>query len=56
MLGGRAPSQLILYHYPELQERGVVLMTAERDPKVMVSPANHTPSSPSGPAQPPSWF
>ncbi|CAL8343639.1 unnamed protein product [Gadus morhua 'NCC'] len=35
VLGGRAPSQLVLYHFPELQERGVVLMTAERDPKVM---------------------
>ncbi|XP_078141943.1 ATP synthase mitochondrial F1 complex assembly factor 1 [Centroberyx gerrardi] len=31
--GEHAPSQLILHHYPELQERGVVLMTAERDPK-----------------------
>ncbi|CAL8310333.1 unnamed protein product [Lota lota] len=34
MLGEHAPSQLILYHYPELQEsRGLVLMTAEMDPK-----------------------
>ncbi|XP_041647841.1 ATP synthase mitochondrial F1 complex assembly factor 1 [Cheilinus undulatus] len=34
MLGENAPSQLILYHYPELKEKkGVVLMTAEMDPK-----------------------
>uniref|UniRef100_A0A3Q3BH99 ATP synthase mitochondrial F1 complex assembly factor 1 n=1 Tax=Kryptolebias marmoratus TaxID=37003 RepID=A0A3Q3BH99_KRYMA len=33
-LGENAPSQLILYHYPELkQEKGVVLLTAEMDPK-----------------------
>ncbi|XP_029356042.1 ATP synthase mitochondrial F1 complex assembly factor 1 [Echeneis naucrates] len=33
-LGENAPSQLILYHYPELkEEKGVVFMTAERDPK-----------------------
>ncbi|KAF7202887.1 ATP synthase mitochondrial F1 complex assembly factor 1 [Nothobranchius furzeri] len=32
-LGETAPSQLILYHYPDLKERGVVLMTAEMDPK-----------------------
>ncbi|KAM9365241.1 ATP synthase mitochondrial F1 complex assembly factor 1 [Pholidichthys leucotaenia] len=32
-LGVNAPSQLILYHYPELQEKGIVLMTAEMDPK-----------------------
>ncbi|XP_008404970.1 ATP synthase mitochondrial F1 complex assembly factor 1 [Poecilia reticulata] len=33
-LGENAPSQLILYHYPELkEEKGVVLMTAEMDPK-----------------------
>uniref|UniRef100_H2MCY5 ATP synthase mitochondrial F1 complex assembly factor 1 n=1 Tax=Oryzias latipes TaxID=8090 RepID=H2MCY5_ORYLA len=33
-LGENAPSQLILYHYPELKERkGVVLMTAEMDSK-----------------------
>uniref|UniRef100_A0A8D3BZM2 ATP synthase mitochondrial F1 complex assembly factor 1 n=1 Tax=Scophthalmus maximus TaxID=52904 RepID=A0A8D3BZM2_SCOMX len=33
-LGEHAPSQLILYHYPELrEEKGVVLMTAEMDPK-----------------------
>uniref|UniRef100_A0A672IT59 ATP synthase mitochondrial F1 complex assembly factor 1 n=1 Tax=Salarias fasciatus TaxID=181472 RepID=A0A672IT59_SALFA len=33
-LGENAPSQLILYHYPELrQEKGIVLMTAEKDPK-----------------------
>ncbi|XP_041862380.1 ATP synthase mitochondrial F1 complex assembly factor 1 [Melanotaenia boesemani] len=33
-LGENAPSQLILYHYPDLQqEKGVVLMTAEMDPK-----------------------
>ncbi|CAG5862968.1 unnamed protein product [Menidia menidia] len=34
MLGENAPSQLILYHYPELkEEKAVVLMTAEMDPK-----------------------
>ncbi|XP_059197454.1 ATP synthase mitochondrial F1 complex assembly factor 1 isoform X2 [Centropristis striata] len=32
-LGENAPSQLILYHYPELQDKGLVLMTAERDAK-----------------------
>ncbi|KAE8294589.1 ATP synthase mitochondrial F1 complex assembly factor 1 Precursor [Larimichthys crocea] len=33
-MGENAPSQLILYHYPELKEdKGVVLMTAEMDPK-----------------------
>ncbi|KAL7396715.1 hypothetical protein ABVT39_010621 [Epinephelus coioides] len=33
-LGENAPSQLILYHYPDLkEEKGVVLMTAELDPK-----------------------
>uniref|UniRef100_A0A3P9LNZ1 ATP synthase mitochondrial F1 complex assembly factor 1 n=1 Tax=Oryzias latipes TaxID=8090 RepID=A0A3P9LNZ1_ORYLA len=33
-LGENAPSQLILYHYPELKERkGVVLMMAEMDSK-----------------------
>ncbi|XP_068175560.1 ATP synthase mitochondrial F1 complex assembly factor 1 isoform X2 [Antennarius striatus] len=33
-LGENAPSQLILYHYPDLkQDKGVVLMTAEMDPK-----------------------
>ncbi|KAJ3598902.1 hypothetical protein NHX12_032865 [Muraenolepis orangiensis] len=32
-LGDHAPSQLILYHYTEVQaSKGVVLMTAERDP------------------------
>lgn len=37
-MGENAPSQLILYHYPELQEdKGVVLMTAEMDPKFIVS-------------------
>lgn len=31
-LGENAPSQLILYHYPDLkEEKGIVLMTAERD-------------------------
>ncbi|XP_062995310.1 ATP synthase mitochondrial F1 complex assembly factor 1 isoform X1 [Elgaria multicarinata webbii] len=31
-----APSQLILYHYPELQEeKGIVLMTAEMDSKFL---------------------
>ncbi|KAJ8395494.1 hypothetical protein AAFF_G00032280 [Aldrovandia affinis] len=34
--GEHAPSQLILYHYPDLQkEQGIVLMTAEMDPKFM---------------------
>uniref|UniRef100_A0A8C2WUM3 ATP synthase mitochondrial F1 complex assembly factor 1 n=2 Tax=Cyclopterus lumpus TaxID=8103 RepID=A0A8C2WUM3_CYCLU len=34
ILGENAPSQLILYHYPDLKdEKGVVLMTAELDPK-----------------------
>ncbi|XP_032428177.1 ATP synthase mitochondrial F1 complex assembly factor 1 [Xiphophorus hellerii] len=33
-LGENAPSQLILYHYLELkEEKGIVLMTAEMDPK-----------------------
>ncbi|XP_073332467.1 ATP synthase mitochondrial F1 complex assembly factor 1 isoform X2 [Pagrus major] len=33
-MGENAPSQMILYHYPELkEEKGVVLMTAEMDPK-----------------------
>ncbi|XP_037626837.1 ATP synthase mitochondrial F1 complex assembly factor 1 [Sebastes umbrosus] len=33
-LGENAPSQLILYHYTDLKdEKGVVLMTAELDPK-----------------------
>ncbi|XP_038147490.1 ATP synthase mitochondrial F1 complex assembly factor 1 [Cyprinodon tularosa] len=33
-LGENSPSQLILYHYPDLkQEKGIVLMTAEMDPK-----------------------
>eukprot|EP00064_Thunnus_orientalis_P011590 superscaffoldBa00001686_g11621 len=33
-LGENAPSQLILYHYPDLkEEKGVVFMTAELDPK-----------------------
>uniref|UniRef100_A0A3Q3XGJ2 ATP synthase mitochondrial F1 complex assembly factor 1 n=1 Tax=Mola mola TaxID=94237 RepID=A0A3Q3XGJ2_MOLML len=33
-LGENAPSQLILYHYPDLKaEKGVVLMMAEIDPK-----------------------
>ncbi|XP_035032992.2 ATP synthase mitochondrial F1 complex assembly factor 1 [Hippoglossus stenolepis] len=33
-MGEHAPSQLILYHYPDLkEEKGVVLMTAEMDPK-----------------------
>ncbi|XP_028260073.1 ATP synthase mitochondrial F1 complex assembly factor 1 [Parambassis ranga] len=33
-LGENAPSQLILYHYTDLKEKkGVVLMTAEMDPK-----------------------
>lgn len=40
MLGENAPSQLILYHYSDLkEEKGVVLMTAEMDPKFIVSPA-----------------
>ncbi|NXI59283.1 ATPF1 factor, partial [Chloroceryle aenea] len=34
--GEAAPSQLVLYHYPELQkEKGIVLMTAERDSKFL---------------------
>lgn len=38
-LGENAPSQLILYHYPDLkEEKGIVLMTAEMDPKFIVSP------------------
>ncbi|KAK5869503.1 hypothetical protein PBY51_024212 [Eleginops maclovinus] len=33
-MGEHAPSQLILYHYPDLkEEKGMVLMTAEIDPK-----------------------
>ncbi|CAL8252024.1 unnamed protein product [Merluccius merluccius] len=33
-LGDHAPSQLILYHYTELQDsKGLILMTAEMDPK-----------------------
>lgn len=33
-MGENAPSQLILYHYPDLkEEKGIVLMTAEMDPK-----------------------
>lgn len=37
-LGENAPSQLILYHYPDLkEEKGLVFMTAEMDPKFMVS-------------------
>ncbi|NXH12422.1 ATPF1 factor, partial [Bucco capensis] len=35
--GENAPSQLILYHYAELQkEKGIVLMTAEMDSKFLV--------------------
>ncbi|XP_013884397.1 ATP synthase mitochondrial F1 complex assembly factor 1 [Austrofundulus limnaeus] len=35
-LGENAPSQLVLYHYPDLKEqKGVVLLTAERDPRFM---------------------
>ncbi|KAI6063995.1 ATP synthase mitochondrial F1 complex assembly factor 1 [Aix galericulata] len=35
--GESAPSQLVLYHYPELQkEKGIVLMTAEMDSKFLV--------------------
>ncbi|XP_061488870.1 ATP synthase mitochondrial F1 complex assembly factor 1 isoform X2 [Rhineura floridana] len=34
--GEAAPTQLILYHYPELQEeKGIVLMTAEMDSRVL---------------------
>ncbi|XP_034561592.1 ATP synthase mitochondrial F1 complex assembly factor 1 [Notolabrus celidotus] len=34
MMGENAPSQLILYHYPDLkEEKGIILMTAELDPK-----------------------
>lgn len=33
-MGENAPSQLILYHYTELQkDKGIVLMTAEMDSK-----------------------
>ncbi|XP_053186785.1 ATP synthase mitochondrial F1 complex assembly factor 1 [Scomber japonicus] len=33
-MGENAPSQLILYHYPDLKEdKGIVFMTAELDPK-----------------------
>ncbi|XP_069009021.1 ATP synthase mitochondrial F1 complex assembly factor 1 [Embiotoca jacksoni] len=33
-LGENAPSQMILYHYPDLrEEKGIVLVTAEMDPK-----------------------
>lgn len=39
MHGENAPSQLILYHYADLKDqKGVVLMTAELDPKNIVSP------------------
>lgn len=42
MLGENAPSQLILYHYSDLkEEKGVVLMTAEMDPKFIVRPLPH---------------
>uniref|UniRef100_A0A8C3DT63 ATP synthase mitochondrial F1 complex assembly factor 1 n=1 Tax=Corvus moneduloides TaxID=1196302 RepID=A0A8C3DT63_CORMO len=35
--GEAAPSQLVLYHYPDLQkEKGIVLMTAEMDSKFLV--------------------
>ncbi|NWS24329.1 ATPF1 factor, partial [Polioptila caerulea] len=35
--GETAPSQLVLYHYPDLQkEKGIVLMTAEMDSKFLV--------------------
>ncbi|KAJ8374809.1 hypothetical protein SKAU_G00053890 [Synaphobranchus kaupii] len=35
-MGENAPSQLILYHYSDLQkEKGIVLMTAEMDPKII---------------------
>ncbi|CAF90342.1 unnamed protein product, partial [Tetraodon nigroviridis] len=38
-LGENAPSQLILYHYPDLkEEKGLVFMTAEMDPKFMTVP------------------
>nr|XP_061791206.1 ATP synthase mitochondrial F1 complex assembly factor 1 [Nerophis lumbriciformis] len=34
--GESAPSQVILYHYPDLKEnKGIVLMTAELDPKFL---------------------
>ncbi|NWJ02693.1 ATPF1 factor, partial [Crypturellus undulatus] len=37
--GENAPSHLVLYHYPELQEeKGIVLMTAEMDSKFLVVP------------------
>lgn len=38
--GEAATSQLILYHYAELQEdKGIVLMTAEMDSKFLVRKA-----------------
>lgn len=37
-MGENAPSQLILYHYTDLQkDKGIVLMTAEMDIKFVVS-------------------
>ncbi|CAI5777235.1 ATP synthase mitochondrial F1 complex assembly factor 1 [Podarcis lilfordi] len=34
--GESAPTQLVLYHYPELQEeKGIVLMTGEMDPRFL---------------------
>ncbi len=37
-MGENAPSQLILYHYTDLQkDKGIVLMTAEMDSKFVVS-------------------
>lgn len=45
-MGENAPSQLVLYHYPELKEdKGLVLMTAEMDPKFIVSLAMLYPCS-----------
>lgn len=37
-MGENAPSQLILYHYTDLQkDKDIVLMTAEMDSKFVVS-------------------
>ncbi|XP_061539476.1 ATP synthase mitochondrial F1 complex assembly factor 1 isoform X1 [Phycodurus eques] len=37
--GKNAPSQMILYHHPDLKEnKGIVLMTAELDPKFITVP------------------
>lgn len=39
-MGEDAPSQVILYHYADLQkDKDIVLMTAEMDNKFVVSPS-----------------